>query len=191
MMTKILVVDDDILALATVSMGLEEVGYEVMKANTGAMALQLCQSDKPDLALLDISMPVMSGFDVGKALSVQGIPFIFLTAYSDDEMVQTAASSGAFGYLVKPIEIARIIPAIEVVLLRAEGQSNSKKTIENLNHALEKNREIDIAIGLLMERYQLNRTAAFEHLRSYARTNRLKIIGVAQALVAGELKHIL
>ncbi|MEQ1531693.1 MAG: response regulator [Methylococcales bacterium] len=190
-MTKILVVDDDLLALATTTMGLQELGYKVLKAHNGAMALQICAREKQDLVLIDIRMPNMSGFDVAKLLNEQMIPFIFLSAYSDEEMIKDAADLGAFGYLIKPIEVSKIVPIIEVVLTRAQEVTKTEQMIENLTNILEKNREIDISIGLLMERYQISRVTAFEYLRNYARSHRLKVIDVAKALLTEDIKHFL
>jgi len=132
-------------------------------------------------------MPEMSGFDVAKVLTEKKIPVIFLSAYSDAEMTQTAATSGAYGYLVKPIDVAKIVPVIEVVLLRADGMNKAERYVENLSYALNNNFEVDVAIGLLMEQYAFNRVSAFSHLRNYARSNRVKIADVATKLIAGEI----
>ncbi|PPD31947.1 MAG: two-component system response regulator [Methylomonas sp.] len=189
-MTKILVVDDELLVLATTSMGLQQMGYDVIQADSGAWALQVCQQEEPDLVLLDICMPAMSGVEVAKVLDELNIPFIFLSAYSDEEMIKSAAAVGALGYLVKPLEIARIVPAIEVALVRADEQAKADQTLENLINSLENNREIDVAIGMLMERYKIGRVTAFESLRSYARANRTKVVELANALISGAIKQI-
>ncbi|MEQ1531604.1 MAG: response regulator [Methylococcales bacterium] len=186
-MTKILVVDDDILVLATTCMGLTQAGYEVMQAEDGVLALQLCEQEKPDLALLDISMPAMNGFELAKILNKQMIPFIFLTAYSEQDLVKSAAALGAVGYLVKPIEISRIVPVLEVALMRADEYTKAGQTIENLVNNLEKNRAIDVSIGMLMERCQFSRVSAFEYLRKYARSKRMKVVEVANAFIAGSI----
>jgi response regulator NasT len=186
-MTKILVIEDDLLALATTAMGLQAVGYTVLKAQNGALALEICECEVPDLALVDIRMPGMSGFEVAKVLTEKKIPVVFLSAYSDAEMAQTAAISGAYGYLIKPIDVPKIVPVIEVVLLRADGMNKAEQYVENLSYALNNNFEVDVAIGLLMEQYAFNRVSAFGHLRNYARSHRVKIADVANKLVAGEV----
>lgn len=190
-MPKILVVDDDLVVLATTSIGLKQAGYEVLQADNGGWALKICQELKPDLVLLDVRMPVMSGIEVASVLSKWAVPVIFLSAYSDEDMVKSAAQVGALGYLVKPVEISRIVPAIEVALMRADEQIKAGQVIENLTTTLEKNREIDISIGLLMERRRLDRVKAFERLRNYARSNRMKLIEVAKALIAGTIDIVL
>lgn len=189
-MTKILVVDDELLVLATTSMGLQQEGYEVTQAYSGASALQICQQEKPDMVLLDIRMPALSGIEVAKVLHELSIPFIFLSAYSDEETIKSATAVGALGYLVKPLEISNIVPVIEVALVRAEEYLKADQTIENLITALENNREIDVAIGFLMGRHHISRVTAFESLRRYARSNRMKVVELANALMSGAIKEI-
>lgn len=178
-------VDDDLLVLATTSLGLQQVGYTVLQADSGLLALQICKDEKPDLVLLDIRMPGISGLEVAKFLHQDKTPFVFLSAYGDEDIVKTAVEAGALGYLVKPMEIERIIPAIEVALVRADELYRAVQLIDNLSSVLDRNREIDIAVGMLMERYRLNRVKAFEKLRNHARANRKKIKDVAVAVMEG------
>src|SRR6185436_16629273 len=110
---KILVVDDDRLVLATVTHGLARAGYEVIDADNGDDAILLAREHKPDLALLDIRMEGKSGFDVAAYLrSYCQMPFMFLSAFSDGETAAKVRALGALDYLVKPIEIGRIVPAV-------------------------------------------------------------------------------
>ena len=149
------------------------------------------EQEKPDILLLDICMPKMSGIEVAEKLKPLKIPFVFLTAYSEEYMVKSAGEVGALGYLIKPIEINRVACAIEVALMRADELTKSWYTIENLTKAVENNSEIDISIGLLMERNQLTQAKAYECLRAYARSHRMKLIEIAKALIAGDIENIL
>jgi two-component system, response regulator PdtaR len=114
---KILVVDDDRLVLATVTHGLAQAGYEIIDADNGDDAILLARAHRPDLALLDIRMEGMSGFDVAAYLreSLQ-TPFMFLSAFADDETVAQVKALGAVAYLVKPLDIAQIVPTVEAAL---------------------------------------------------------------------------
>ncbi|HOB95352.1 MAG TPA: response regulator, partial [Aquabacterium sp.] len=108
---KILVVDDDRLVLATVSHGLAQAGYEVIDADNGDEAILLARQHRPDLALLDIRMEGMSGFDVAAYLRDHlKVPFMFLSAFADDETLQKVKALGAVAYLVKPLDIGQILP---------------------------------------------------------------------------------
>ena len=177
----ILVVDDDRLVLAALAEGLRTAGYRVTSVASGEDALGI--TDTPDLALLDVRMPGMSGIELGRKLREQGsIPFLFLSAYGDQEIVKQAAEEGALGYLVKPLDIQQIVPSIEAALARAGDIRKLRENEAQLNTALAGSREISMVVGLLMQRDNLDRTQAFELLRASARSKRRPI-----AELAGEL----
>lgn len=180
----ILVVDDDRLVLASLGRGLRDAGYRVSAAGNGEDALEIAARDRPDLALLDVRMPGMDGIELGALLSKQaGIPFIYLSAYGQSDIVQQAAAHGALGYLVKPLDIPQILPSIETALQRADERDQLRTSEANLTSALAGKRETDLAIGLLMERRRLTRQQAFEMLRSHARSERRPIAEAARELV--------
>ena len=125
----ILVVDDNRLVLATLTDGLTQAGYQVVDADNGDDAMLLAREQKPDLALLDIRMEGKSGFDVAQYLRTQcRMPFMFLSAFSDEETVAQVEALGAVAYLVKPLDIRRLVPAVEAAFadLRA-GRSEARE----------------------------------------------------------------
>ena len=186
-MPKILVVDDDLAILATISLGLRKAGYQVLQVDSGKPALRICKHEKPDLAILDMIMPDMSGLEVARLLQGEtATPFIFLSAHSDDSLVKAAVEAGALGYLLKPVEISRIVPAIEVALKRADELEQLRLNNANLGDVSLSSSETDMAVGLLMERHQLDRAAAFDTLRANARGHPGGIAALAQRLVSGE-----
>lgn len=180
----ILIVDDERLVLATLGKGLREAGYQVSEASDGPAALELLGRVKPDLALLDVRMPGMSGIQLAEQISSQHqLPFVFLSAYGGPEITERANELGALGYLVKPLDVSQIIPAIEAALARAADIDGLRNKGEQLSHALESGRETSMAVGILMERRGLDRVAAFEALRSQARGQRRRVHEVASDLV--------
>lgn len=179
----ILVVDDDRLVLAALAEGLRGAGYRVTGTASGKDALAIAGQDVPDLALLDMRMPGMSGIELGRQLRVQGIPFLFLSAYGDQEIVSQAAEEGALGYLVKPLDIQQIVPSIEAALPRAGEIKKLRESEAQLNTALAGSREISMAVGLLMMRDRLNREQAFDLLRDNARSQRRSVAEVAKELL--------
>ena len=122
---KILVVDDDRLVLATLTHGLSQAGYEVIDADNGDDAILLARQHRPELALLDIRMEGKSGFDVAAYLREYcQIPFMFLSAFTDEATVNQVKKLGALTYLVKPLDIQQIVPAIEAAFAnRAKAPS--------------------------------------------------------------------
>lgn len=116
---RILVVDDDRLVLATVVHGLVQAGYDVIDADNGDDAILLAREHRPELALLDIRMEGKTGFDVAEYLrDVCRIPFMFLSAFSDEATTAKVQSLGAVAYLVKPLDVGKIVPTVDAALGR-------------------------------------------------------------------------
>jgi response regulator NasT len=181
---RILIVDDDRLVLATLGKGLRDAGYAVSEASDSAAALEQIATHRPDLAILDIRMPDMLGTRLAERLANEhAVPFMFLSAYGDPELIDRASEIGALGYLVKPLDVPQIIPSIEAALARARQIQTLKNTGEQLSHALESGRETSIAIGILMERTGLDRQQAFSALRAHARAERRRVEHIALELV--------
>lgn len=182
---KVLLVDDDRLVLATLGNGLEQAGYAVQTCASAEEARRVLALDAPDIAVLDVRMPGVSGLKLARELNESlDIPFLFLTAYSEAEVVMKAAEHGALGYLVKPVDIPQLIPAIEAGLARAADLRKLRETERQLQTALNENREVSMAVGLLIERRRLTRQQAFDVLRSTARTQRRKIGEVAEGILS-------
>ena len=180
----ILVVDDDRMVLAALSRGLRDAGYQVSEASNGEDAFVLAEKAKPDLALLDVRMPGMDGIELGRMLQQKTtVPFLYLSAYGQPDIVKQAVEHGALGYLVKPLDIPQIVPEIEAALSRAAELKKLRESEGQLSAALAGSREISMAVGLLMMRDRLDRAQAFELLRSHARSKRRPVAEVAKELL--------
>lgn len=180
----VLAVDDDELILKFISEVLMSAGYRVLTANSGEHALHTLLDAEPDLALLDITMPNMSGLELAKNLRDEtAVPFMFLTSSSDMEVIKTASQFGALGYLLKPVQPMQLVSGVESSLARAMEIKRLRNSEQSLTTALEAGRETSMAVGILMERFQIDRTQAFEKLRSQARSTRQKIVHIANAVL--------
>ena len=168
---KILVVDDDRLVLATLVHGLMQAGFEVIDADNGDDAILLAREHQPDLALLDIRMEGKSGFDVAAYLREHGqTPFMFLSAFSDEATVAQVRALGAVTYLVKPLDMRQIVPAVEAALAGArQRQAPVQEEAATAAAATALGISSAMAVGVLMHRYSIDRAAAAERLKSLAR----------------------
>lgn len=179
-MTRILVADDDNLVRFTLAEGLREAGFEIIEARDGLQALALCRSEAPDLALLDIRMPGLDGLELGRRLRDEtSVPFLFFSAYDEEDFVRRAVDVGALGYLVKPLQVEAMIPTIRTALARAQDLSG-------LQEALASNRIIATAVGMLMHAEGLDQPTAFERLRQQARGQRRKLEDLARAMIESD-----
>ncbi|BBE51386.1 putative transcriptional regulatory protein pdtaR [Ferriphaselus amnicola] len=184
METTILVVEDDRLVLHLLARGLSDAGYQILAADSGEMAMQLCSAQQPDLALLDIHLPGISGIEFAQWLkNTLAVPFLFLSAYDDSATVATAAELGALGYLVKPLDVPQVLPTIRTALQRATEIKQLHQAELNLKTALHTSRNISMAIGLLMQRFGSTSDETFDALRAYCRSNRKRMLDVAEQVV--------
>lgn len=188
----ILLVDDDRLLLALLARALEEDGCRVRTAQSGREALALLHLEQvqPQLAVLDIAMPGMSGLEL--AAQLDGVPYMFLSASGDAGVAGQAAECGAVGYLVKPIAPAQLLPAVRAALARAADIQELRAAEQRLTLALREGRETGMAVGVLMERYRIDRHGALRMLRAHARSNQRKLNDVAgELLQAAEVLNAL
>ena len=170
----ILVVDDDRLVLATLAHGLSQAGYDVIDADNGDDAILLARQHRPDLALLDIRMQGLSGFDVAEYLrSHCQMPFMFLSAFADEATTAQVKALGAVAYLVKPLDIGQILPVVAAAFADLPAQRDAPhgaKPAEALPAPA-----VMMAVGVLMHRFSLSRVAAFERLHRSAAAEQVSI----------------
>ena len=179
----ILLVDDDVLILNLLARALESAGFQVRTAGSGEQALALLTLDglQPQLAVLDITMAGMSGLELAGHLG--NVPYMFLSANDSMEVAEQAAQAGAVGFLLKPIDPAQLLPAVRAGLARGVEIHELRAEEQRLVHALRDGRETGMAVGLLMERYRIDRHAALRMLRGHARSHQRKLNDVAAELL--------
>ncbi|MDP2827905.1 MAG: response regulator [Sulfuricellaceae bacterium] len=183
----ILIADDDRVILFALAEGLRSAGYTVIEASSGEHAIEVCGDITPDLAILDMRMRGLSGLDVAKWFNENThTPFIFLSAYDDRDTVESAAKAGALGYLVKPVDIYQILPTIRTALTRAAEIRHLKEMEKTLTQALNGNRDVSVAMGILMERHNIGQQDAFEMLRKSARDLSRKAAEIAADIIGGK-----
>jgi len=186
----ILVVDDNRLVLAKLTDGLAQAGYDVIDADNGDDAILLARQHRPDLALLDIRMEGKSGFDVAQYLRTQcRMPFMFLSAFSDEETVAQVEALGAVAYLVKPLDIRQIVPAVETAFADLEaGRAAAAGEHAQPRRGMASNDPLDasvaMAAGVLMHRHSLKRGEALERLRRLAAADGCSAHEQAELLLA-------
>lgn len=117
-MNTILVVDDEVEIVNLVSISLTRHNYEVMKATNGKEALELVEERFPDLAIVDIMMPIMDGISLTKKLREFDIPVLLLTAKGELDDKKTGFLAGADDYVVKPFEPEELVFRVQAILRR-------------------------------------------------------------------------
>ena len=129
---RILIVEDDSGIADTVSLNLRYVGYDYLVFDDGRKAVEYLEKDHSfDLALLDIMLPGMDGFELFSYMEKYNIPVIYMTAKTDSESEVRGLRDGAEDYIVKPFEVVTLLVRIEKVLART-GRLNQVYTISKI-----------------------------------------------------------
>jgi two-component system, OmpR family, alkaline phosphatase synthesis response regulator PhoP len=130
---RILIVEDEADIQELLAYHVEQAGHDILLADDGAMALHLAQSESPDLILLDIMMPKLTGFEVCETLRAQSetknLPIIMLTARGHEQDIVKGLNLGADDYVTKPFQPAVLLARIDALLRRSfsSGTTNAKE----------------------------------------------------------------
>ncbi|MGC9001942.1 MAG: ANTAR domain-containing response regulator [Dictyoglomus sp.] len=188
---RVLIAEDEPIVKMDLKELLESQGYEVVgEASDGKIAIELARKLKPDVIIMDIRMPNLDGIEAAKILTQEEIaPIIFLTAYSDRELVEKAKEVGVVAYIVKPFKESDLFPAIEIAIARFKEFQLLRKEVEDLKDALETRKLVDRAKGILMDREGLKEHEAFRLIQKASMDKRKPMKEIAQAIIlAYELK---
>jgi response regulator NasT len=183
---RILVAEDETIIRLDLRELLERAGFEVCaEARDGVEAVELAQSEQPDLAIMDVKMPRLDGIEAARRiLDERPIPIVMLTAYGQRDLVARAVEAGVFGYLVKPFREQDLLPAIETARARHEELSALREEADSLAEALAARKAIERAKGLLMEREGLSEADAFARLRKASQVSGRPLKVIAEAVVS-------
>ena len=131
-MAKILLVEDNEMNRDMLSRRLQSKGYQVVLAVDGQSGVEMAQNQAPDLVLMDMSLPVLDGWEVACRLKADAptkhIPIIALTAHAMSSDREKALDAGCDDYDTKPIELPRLLGKIEALLSRGGGKMASAET---------------------------------------------------------------
>ena len=122
-MARILVADDDVDIRELVEFKLSTLGHDVVSVSDGAAAIDACQAQRPDLAVLDVMMPGVSGLDAIRAIradpTLADLPVILLTARAQESDVETGFDAGADDYITKPFSPRELASRVQALLTRS------------------------------------------------------------------------
>ena len=190
MATRIVIAEDEAIIRLDLRETLEEEGYQVVgDCGRGDEAVELVKNQKPDVVILDIKMPVMTGLEAAKLIADTKIcPIVMLTAFSQREIIEQARDAGALAYLVKPFQKSDLVPAIELAIARFAEMRALTGEVAALGAQLEVRKLVDRAKGILIDKYLMSENDAFTFIQKLSMSERTKMGEIAERIIAGSLR---
>ncbi len=187
--TRVIVAEDEAVIRMDLVEMLKELGYDVVaEAFNGERAVELVREHRPDLAFLDIAMPIRDGLSAAEEISRDNLcAVVMVTAFSQRDVAMKAAEAGAVGYVVKPFTMADLEPSIALALARWRQIQDLRGQVEALGDRAKAREEVERAKTVLQERFGLSEPEAFSWLRRAAMDRRVTLSEAATALLSGQV----
>ena len=182
---RVVIAEDEALIRMDLAEMLAEEGYDVVgQAGDGERAIELAESERPDLVILDVKMPRLDGIAAAERIASQRIaPVVILTAFGQRELVERARDAGAMAYLVKPFTKEDLVPAIEMAVSRFGEITLLEKEVADLTESLAARKVVERAKGILQKELGLDEPQAFRWIQKTAMDLRLSMRQVADGVV--------
>ncbi len=185
--STVLIVDTDGIGVVDQRAALATAGFSLVEAHNSPAALALASTTAIGLAVLCHNGGCADALSLASSLfSEHRIHSVFVSAHTAGPDPAALAAAGAIGYLPRSVAGGDFVRAVHAAISRAAELAQLRLSEERMRAALLAERDINTAIGILMERLRLSREAAFSRLRMYARSHRVRIVDVSRALAGGE-----
>ena len=185
---RIVVADDEPEMREFFEKVLPRFGHQVVAvAENGRQLVEHCRQLKPDLVITDIKMPGLDGIEASSQVCRErAVPVILVSAYHDPELIARAEADHVVAYLVKPIGLADLQPAISIAVRRFAELQALQQECTDLRQAPADRKVIEQAKGLLMKLAGVDEKDAFGRLQQLAADKNQKLIEAAQSILAVE-----
>ncbi|SDY67496.1 ANTAR domain-containing response regulator [Tindallia californiensis] len=186
MSKRIVIADDEPITRMDVAEMLQEAGYDVVgKASDGFDAVEICKKQRPDLAILDVKMPLLDGITAAKKITQENLAgaVLLLTAYSSESFIEKAKQAGVLSYVVKPVTKESLLPAAEIAMHRGREIEDIKKAHEKTARRLEARVLVDRAKSALMSQNEMSEEAAYNYIRKMSMDKRCSMQEIASTIL--------
>ena len=182
---RVLVADDESMVARSLTNDLQQLGFTVVgPVPDGRQAIEIAKLESPDMALMDIRMPVMDGIAASRILHEElNIPVVILSAYSDEEYLHAGMGVGAFGYLLKPVNLEELRLTLAIAWGRFVQHHHLSHEVRQLERKLEERKLIERAKGLIMKTLHIDEEEAMRRLQRSARDSRRPMVELARSVL--------
>jgi len=168
MAISVMVADDESIIRMDIVEELSEAGFDVIaEAADGYDAIECCRKMHPDVALIDINMPVIDGMNVARTILSEKLvrAVVMITAYNNENYMEEAGSIGVGGYIVKPIKENSVIPAIRIALAQSRHLQRANESATREKQKTDEWRVIDRAKGILAQQLHCTEMEALRRMQ--------------------------
>jgi response regulator NasT len=187
---NIILAEDESIILMGIKSNIESLGHQVIaQAYDGVEAVKLALEKEVDLIIIDINMPKMDGIEAVERINKEKfVPAIIVTGYNDEKLINRASRAGAFAYLIKPVDVNDIKPAINIAWARFEEFKKVLSELDNSQKALEARKIIEKAKGIVMDRKGIKESRAMKFLQKKSNETNKKMIVIAKEIIEADQK---
>ncbi|MDQ2986532.1 MAG: response regulator [Armatimonadota bacterium] len=184
-MYRVLIADDEEPIRLLLKEHIENLGHEVVAmAEDGEEAVLYAQDRQPDLAILDIRMPVVDGIEAAnRILEIHPCAVIFLTGFAEEELLSRAEESGAFYYLLKPFRAQDLAPAITLSVARFRQLQERSRALAKAMEDLDARKIVERAKGILIDKHGMTEHEAFRAIHFSARRTNQPMAKVSEKII--------
>jgi len=167
---------------------LPRFGHQVVAvAENGVQLVENCRRIQPDLVITDIKMPELDGIEASALIfRERSVPVILVSAYHDPALIERSEAHHVLAYLVKPIGLADLQPAIAIAMRRFSELQALLRECTDLRQALANRKVIEQAKGQLMKLTGIDETESFQRLQELASNKKQKLIDAATGILSTE-----
>jgi len=185
---RILLADDDAALVALYAKMLKALGNTVVAtASDGVELIAKCREHHPDLVITDIKMGDLDGIEAARQIcQTEAVPILFVSGYSDTELIERAQSDYVLGYLIKPVRKADLEAAIAIAMGRFQEFQILRMEADHYRQTLAHRKLIERAKGILMTKAGLGEADAFARLQGLARDKQQKLVEIAETIITAD-----
>ena len=183
--SSVLIVDDDPIVRMDIRTLVSSLGHRVLgEADNGGQAISLARALKPEVVLLDVILPSLSGLEVAKALNGERLAAVILFSGSSDPLlVEEMELCGAMGFVSKPLREVDLRVAIPLAVARYQEKIALEDEVKNLTERMEARKLVGRAKAILMELHGLTEREAFRRIQSQSLTLQKPVHEIARAII--------
>ncbi|MEN6419948.1 MAG: ANTAR domain-containing protein [Clostridiaceae bacterium] len=185
-MLRAIVVDDEPITRLDLAQMLEELDCTVVgSVADGFDAVDLCEHTHPDIALMDVNMPLFDGLGAAEKIISNKLAgcVIIISGYSDRANITRAAQAGVAGWIVKPVEKQQLLPVLEIALADATRVAKLREENTRLEQKLLDIKLVDRAKAILAEQRRITEKEAHRQIQMLAMEKRCSMIAIAKRIV--------